>query len=230
MRNLLSLAALMLALSTNAAERKSVLDVDINALTGESQSMVSTNNSFDLVWWVIPEFWEATFRQSPDVSDAQADQLLSILRNHTVLAVVQADISPLGSFRFFDKDAVMKGLQVEAISADGKARTVSHTEAADPDLRLMLDQMRPVLAQAMGNMGENLYFFPLPAFDGEGEEFLSPYEFGRLRVSLGRETIGPVLEIETPLDALYVPRTCPNGKPAHVSWTYCPWSGERLPQ
>ncbi len=124
----------------------------------------------------------------------------------------------------------MGGLQVHAIDASGKARKMSHTEPADPDMQLLLDMMKPMLAQAMGNLGENFYFFPLPAFDNEDNRVLSPYENGKLRVTLqrGEETV--VLEIELPIDALFVPRICPNGKPAHVSWVYCPWSGEKLEQ
>jgi hypothetical protein len=38
----------------------------------------------------------------------------------------------------------------------------------------------------------------------------------------------PTVVLETPLNSLFVPRTCPNGKPAHVSWKFCPWGGERL--
>jgi len=156
--------------------------------------------------------------------------MLGVLQNHSVLGVVQADISPFGAFRFFDRNQVMGGLIVQAIDAAGNVQTISHTEPADPDMRILLDQMRPVLAQAMGSMGENFYFFPLPAFDDEGERIPSPYKSGALRVTLQRSDANPSLEIEMPIDSLFVPRICPNGKPAHVSWVYCPWSGKKLQQ
>jgi hypothetical protein len=37
------------------------------------------------------------------------------------------------------------------------------------------------------------------------------------------------MKIEMPIDALFVQRMCPNGKPAHVSWVVCPWDGGKLP-
>ena len=217
-----------MAYCAHAIERKPILQVDVNALTTDTQAMGGNANSIDVVWWIPVEFWEANLRQSGEVPESQVDLMLGILQSHTVLGVVQADISPFGAFYFFDKDKVMGGLKVEAIDAEGKVQTISHTEPADPDMRLMLDQMRPILAQAMGNMGENFYFFPLPAFDDEGERILSPYERGTLRVTLQRGEENSSMDIEMPIDSLFVPRICPNGKPAHVSWTYCPWSGKKL--
>lgn len=226
---MLVITTILLAFVASAAERKSILQVDMNALTAETQTMAGGPDSIDFAWWIPYEFWEATFRQSEDLTAAQADQVLVLFRNHSILAVVQADISPFGAFNFFDKETVMDGLTIRAVDAAGDIRTISHTEPADPDLRLMLDQMRPILAQAMGNMGENFYFFPIPAFDGSGERVPSPYETGRLRITLGRGDDTSILEIDTPIDSLFVPRICPNGKPAHVSWAYCPWSGKKLP-
>jgi hypothetical protein len=59
----------------------------------------------------------------------------------------------------------------------------------------------------------------------------SPFDAGAVIVKFGgrakRQDIS--LTIERPIDALLVPRLCANGKPAHVSWTYCPWDGKKLP-
>ena len=191
--------------------------------------MAGGNNEIDLVWWIPTEFWEATMRQNPDVPDFQVDQIIGVLRNHSVLAVVQADISPFGAFSFFEKDTVMDGLKVQVRRENGKLETISHTEPSDPDLRILLDQMRPILAAAMGSLGQNFFFFPLPDMNNDGKRIISPYEKGELIVSLQRGKMTSQLSIELPLDSLFVPRICPNGKPAHVSWAYCPWNGEKLP-
>lgn len=230
MRIALVVGALLLAFSAHAIERKPIVQVDTNTLATDLQAMDAADRKLDLIWWIPVEFWEATFRQNQDLPEAQADEILGILRNHSVLAVVQADISTIGAFHFFEKDAVMSGLKIETIDADGKIQTISHTEPSDPDLRLMLDQLKPILSQAMGNLGQNLYFLPLPAFDDDGERMPSPYESGLVRVTLQRGETSSTLELGLPADSLFVPRLCPNGKPAHVSWAYCPWSGKKLPK
>lgn len=230
MRILLLTSALLMTVSADAIERKSIDQVDVNALTAETQAMAGGADHMDMVWWIPLEFWEATLRQGGGVPEAQIEQMLAILENHTVLGVVQADISPFGAFTYFDKEKVMDGLVVEVLDTDGNLQSVSHTEPADPDMRLMLDQMRPVLAQAMGNLGENFYFFPLPNANADGDRYLSPYDEGKLRVTVGRGEQSSVVEIEFPADSLFVPRMCSNGKPAHVSWTHCPWGGKKLPK
>ncbi|MBW4643856.1 MAG: hypothetical protein KME23_12850 [Goleter apudmare HA4340-LM2] len=58
----------------------------------------------------------------------------------------------------------------------------------------------------------------------------SPYKSGKLNISFngkGNQQIGSVVNL--PLNSLFIPRLCPNGKPAHVSWKYCPWDGTPLP-
>ena len=226
MRLPITICSLLLTQFTFAIERKPIEQIDIGALTSELQAMNSQQDSLDLIWWIPLQYWEASLKQFPE---EQVEQILSALKNYTILAVIQADISAFGAFHFAEKQTVMDGMRVEVISAEGDVQTISHTEPADPDVRLLLDQMRPVLAQAMGNMGENFYFFPLPATDKDDRQYLSPYEEGKFRVALGREGGDIVFEIDTPVDALFVPRICPSGKPAHVSWIYCPWSGEKLP-
>jgi hypothetical protein len=217
-----------LASFAHAIDRKEITDIDLNVLTVEGQVMTGGASDLALVWWIPAEFWEVSMRQESMVADEQVNQVMGVLKNYSVLAVVQANVSPFGSFQFFEKDQIMKGMNVEFVRPDGSVEAISHTEPSDPDLRIMLDQMRPILAQAMGSLGQNFYFFPLPDVDDDGERLLSPYDKGMIRVKLLNADAVHTAELELPLDSLFVPRLCPNGKPAHVSWNYCPWSGKKL--
>ena len=231
MKRLIIVALLGLLQSVQAADRKAIVDVDMNVLISDSQVISGTNNTFDFIWWIPAEYWEVAFSQDSSVPQDQAQLFLGILRNYSVLAVLQADISAFGAFTFFDRERLMDGLAVEYVRADGKTLPIPIDEVADPDLRLLLDQLKPVLAAAMGSMGENFYFFPVPDTGKDGERLVSPYADGEVRVRLAARNAqaAPVLSLEFPLNALFVPRMCPNGKPAHISWSYCPWSGEKLP-
>jgi hypothetical protein len=217
-----------LASFAHAIDRKEITDIDLNVLTVEGQVMTGGASDLALVWWIPAEFWEVSMRQESMVPDEQVNQVMGVLKNYSVLAVVQANVSPFGSFQFFEKEQIMKGMNVECGRPDGSVEAISHTEPSDPDLRIMLDQMRPILAQAMGSLGQNFYFFPLPDVDDDGERLLSPYDKGMIRVKLLNADAVHTAELELPLDSLFVPRLCPNGKPAHVSWNYCPWSGKKL--
>jgi hypothetical protein len=95
----------------------------------------------------------------------------------------------------------------------------------------MIKMMSPMLEASLGKMGKNLQFFVLDDEVG-GKRLISPYDNSALRVSLTSKSgaaISPLV-LEMPVDALFVPRTCPNGKPAHISWVVCPWDGTKLPE
>jgi len=156
--------------------------------------------------------------------------VLDTLQPYSVIAIVQADISDFGAFTFYGEERIANGMLVEHIDEHGSRTVIPHDEGASPDVTILLNQMVPVLAAVMGNMGENFYFFPLPNFDAAENRLISPYEKGTIRVTLDtrENSAKSVIEIQLPLDALHIPRLCANGKPAHVSWTHCPWGGEKL--
>lgn len=101
----------------------------------------------------------------------------------------------------------------------------------DADFQSVLDILRPTMQKKLGYLSNGIHFLVFPDVDESGERIVDPYIPGALEFWMetrsGKEMYG---EIELPMDALFVPRICPNGKPAHVSWKYCPWTGEKLPE
>jgi hypothetical protein len=216
------------AVNANAAEPKAMKDVDISALTNETQK--STNaDGVHLAWWIPPEFWAASMEREQSMSAAARKQMLDILNRYSMLAVVQADVSSVGNFSFYDRATVTKGLKFELVS--GKETSVlKPLEKVPEELDPLLKVMTPLLESAMGRLGENLNFF---VYDDQrkGGRVISPYAQGALKVTLAHKdgkSLDPFV-FELPLDSLYVARLCPNGKPAHVSWVVCPWDGTKLP-
>ena len=232
MKTLTSFIMLLISFSANAAERLLFNEVNGNDLTTETQKTAGADNAMDFVWWIPVEFWQVALANNPGVSEQQVAEIVETLRPYSVLAVVQADISSFGAFNFFDEDKVSRGLKVVYAPEKGSVIDISLDELVHPDVTLLLNQLSPILTAAMGNLGENFYFFPLPDTDDDENRIVSPYERGKLQVSLtAREGLQrSPFEIEFPLDALHRPRLCPNGKPAHISWSYCPWSGKKLKQ
>ena len=114
-------------------DRKNIETVSSDRMTAERQTVSSTADQLDLMWYIPFEFWEAVLHQDAVLPDVQRDA-------------------------FYDNSR----LRVKLLNSDGEVRN---------------------------NMS-----------------------------------------IDMPLNELFIPRLCNNGKPAHVSWHYCPWGGERLPE
>lgn len=228
--NTILILGMVLPLCANAGaiEKKQPQDVDISAMTNETQR-TSYAGGVHLAWWIPPEYWQASLSKDPNVTDAARKQVLETLRGYSMLAVVQAEVGALGNFTFYERDAVIKGLTLERF--DGKTwESLAPLAEVPQKLAPLLKVLGPILSSAMGPMGQNMNFFVLDD-QKKGGRLISPYEPGALKITL-TDNKGTKLEpllIEFPLDSLYVPRRCPNGKPAHVSWVVCPWDGSKLP-
>jgi len=211
-----------------SAERKAPQDINAADLTTETQKMSDAPRVMDLAWWVTAEFWSAVLSQDPSVPEEVTEEMLKTIRPFFIVAVVQADISIMGAFNFIEEPKIRRGLRVEYANADGDRQNLPLLETTSNDFELLLLQFGPMLGAAMGNLGQNFQFYAFSAFDEDGNRIASPYETGILQVSLhARDGEPSVFEFEAPLDALYVPRMCPNGKPAHITWNVCPWSGTK---
>lgn len=235
MKQILMVIALILALISifivpaQALERKALSRVDINGLAREGQA-INTETGLHIVWWIPVEFWAANLKQKQGLPEKTIESIVSVLKPYSLFAVSQADVSDVGDLSFYDKKQIAENLKIAHITPDGRTTDLPLLRHIPKDLKMMHQQLKPILAGALGKVGMNFYFFTVFNRVGEDQSILSPYAEGILKVDLKKKDGEPIapLVIETPLDALFLPRTCPNGKKAHVSWKYCPWSGAKL--
>lgn len=229
MRNLMVAVAAVLGLAVAwpgfSVERKTIAQVSIDALIKETQSPISTSDHLDLVWFVPIEFWQvATY--DPTANADKRDSLMSSMEPYFMIITIQADISPVGVFNFFDSKP-----QAVYRSAAGTADPLEPITDLPKDIQMVILLMKPILAQALGSLGQSINYYVYTDRKPDGSRRVSPYDAGVIEVAMqGRDQqVRSQHRIEMPLDTLHVPRTCANGRPAHVSWTHCPWDGTRLP-
>jgi hypothetical protein len=224
-----ALALCLLAVNLNAAEKRAPTDVDSGILTQELQR---SNNDEGIVvaWWMPAEFWAVALGSEKSLTPAQTEEVMKVLRQYTFIAVVDGEVGG-AAVNFLDRAAVAKSLSVEVLDAAGKVRKVVPVEPVPEDVQPLLTVLVPAMGAAMGNLGRNLHFFVFQD-QVDNTRVFSPFDAGSIVVKLSgrahRQDIS--LSIERPIDSLLVPRLCANGKPAHVSWIYCPWDGKKLPQ
>ena len=234
MNKLLVSALILFSITSSiAAERRSIRNVDVDAITKDTQ--VSPKGAGDehvsFVWWVPYEFWQSILARDTSTSERDKKATLDALAGNSLIAVVQSDISAVGAFRFYSKEEVEKNMKVSFSDAGRNKKTLRPVQVVDPDLEVVLGVFKPLLSAAMGNLGANMHFYVFNDQGEAGERLLDPYRKGIIRVELLKKSEELMTaDIELPLNSLFVPRKCPNGKEAHVSWNYCPWSGTRLDQ
>ncbi len=212
-----------------AQDIKNLKDVEIDRLINETQ-VSSSDEGITLVWWIPQEFWSVALHQDSSLSVANREEMLRILEPYFMLAVIQGELSSFGGARFYDEATVEQNLTVAFEDDRGRVETFTTLQQIPPDIEILQSTIRPMLSQMMGNMGQNFHFFTFTNVNEGEKPQISAYETGTIQVKLAG--IGKIsdseFEIELPLNSLFVPRVCPNGKEAHVSWTFCPWDGTRL--
>lgn len=213
--------------SSSPPQRKSIADVVIDDFTHDTQVLHSEDYALTQAWWIPVEFWQAALSK---VNPALAEQAVQILRPYSMVAVVQADVTALGGFAYYARDDIAQRLQVQRVDAQGVPVALPQEKSVNPAVQNLLMQLTPLLGKAIGDMGRNMHFFVLADTDAQGQRLASPYEPGRIQIQLAASDTQPVqqLDIDLPVNALFVPRLCANGKPAHVAWKYCPWDGKPL--
>ena len=230
----LSIAALFAALAASAtfgAERKPLVEIDTDQFTEDTQSMAqgAGDEHLALAWWIPNEFWGSILERDATTPQSDKDAMLEALAGVSLLAVTQADISRFGAFNFYDKEQVEEGMSVTFQDEEGAPQQVKLLRNPNPDLEIVLSIFKPILGNAMGQLGQNMYFYVLDDVSKSDFRILDPYEPGQIRVALTRSDSKALsAEIDLPINSLFVPRKCPNGKDAHITWAYCPWSGEKL--
>ncbi|HEU0223918.1 MAG TPA: hypothetical protein VFR29_00620 [Steroidobacteraceae bacterium] len=230
-RQLVALAVFLAAAGVaSAQERIAIGRISLDRLAADTQATPggSDDSHLALVWWIPYEYWAAAFSREGGMPAAQREATIKVLRDYSLLAVVQADIQVLGAFRYYDLETVAGSLAITLESGDHRAR-LEPLKDVSTEMQPLLGALKPMLASAMGNLGSNMHFFVLADRDTEDRRIIDPYEANVLRIALAKSNGEHVdVAIEMPVDSLFVPRICPNGKSAHVSWRYCPWGGERL--
>jgi len=226
------LPALMLVFSLGALEKRPPEKIDLDQLTEET--LLDASRSKDhiaFVWYIPTEYWNAVISQSHEMGQLEKVRAKLTMNTLTVIAVVQGDIPPTGPVHYYEKLFLQDKLKFTRIDEQGKTHEYIPYKTYSGEVKSLLESIVPAIGASVGTLGDNLQFFVFNDQAANGERILDPYKPGALEIELVRKNNRKFkVKLEFPLNSLYVPRHCPNGKPAHVSWKYCPWTGKKLPE
>lgn len=226
------LIALSLATSVGAVERLPIEAVNLDALISETQKEVNQPNGFGLVWFMPETVFVRLLSDGGQIPRNQLAEVRSLLKGKCVVAIVRAHVSSFGTFAFFDESTVRRGTKITIQKPSLEPIPMHQLDDIPPDLTLILNVMKPVLANALGPMGKNIHFYVFKNTAPDGTRIYDPYKDEKVHISFAKMGRLPATKAtyDTICDSLFKPRLCKNGKRAHVTWKYDPWSGEKLPE
>ncbi|MEJ2236399.1 MAG: hypothetical protein P8X67_21050 [Syntrophobacterales bacterium] len=197
--------------------------VDINALVQETQKMSDTSGEMTLIWWIPEEFWRASFEQDPNMTAAQTEQFIQVLRPYVLIVAVDGNIGTFGGVTYKSETTIRDSIQL--IDGQGTRYRPLTNENIDADSRNFLSMMKPVFVNMLGPIGQNMHFFLFPAKNTMGQNIAVAKSEGTFSVKLATR----VFKWRLPLGSILPAKICPvDGEKLSGAWKFCPWHGVEL--
>ena len=197
--------------------------VDINALVQETQKMSQSADEMKMIWWIPEEFWRVSFEQDPNMTAAQAEQFIKVLRPYMVIVVVDGKIGAIGGVTYKPQITIQNSIQI--VDREGTHYRPLSDEKIDADTKNFLSMMKPVFVNMLGPMGQNMHFFLFPSKNKKGQNIAVAKKEGTFSVKLDKREF----KWRLPLGSLLPPKVCPvDGEKMSGAWKFCPWHGVEL--
>lgn len=212
--------------NSSTATAGSVHTTDDPEVLRETQLTIDAPGYSGVVWWIPFEFWERS-AEKEGRSVEQTRKTFQALKDYTIVGVLTAKVSSLGSFEYVSPADLQKTISIR----DAGGIDYPAIPEVSGDAKTLADMLRPVLGNAMGRAGENFALLFFPARDKAGHQIADSVSKGQFSVVM-KNLLGEPETIylwRTPLSAFLPPHYCPLGKErVHANWEYCPWHGVKL--
>ena len=199
--------------------------LDIQTLVKETEQVDMRRRKIGIFWWVPPEFWEISLRQQGYDSE-QARKVFQPFKNYNLFMISVGDLGP-GNVTWAKDPDLKKKVRLR----DARGNPYKPLPEVPQDISLVVELMRPIFKNMMGNFGEGLQFEVFPVKDGAGNVFADAHKQSEIYLDV-TDMMGSPMSTYTwrfPLTALSAPKHCPVGKEkVEANWKYCPWHGNKL--
>ena len=218
-RHLIFTGIFVIAINVSAQDFK----VSINKLTEETQQLSEAPDNLKLVWWIPIEFWETVLQENKTMTDDQVNEILQVFQQYTLLATLNGTINDFGDITYVTREKNFKTLEI--VDTHNKSFFPLKEDTIDKKTLDVILFMKPVLANMLGKVGENMHFFLFQKKDNPLERIINPKKEGRFSVKFD----GEEFHWQLPLPSLVKPKKCPvDNKLMNGTWKYCPHHGKEL--
>ncbi len=203
--------------------QESTFKVNLSTLVNEVQKSSQESKNITLVMWFPDEYWETAIAENGRMTDEQVQEFIKVTRPYSILGVASGDYGIMGGLTYASEDEIRSNIKL----LDDKAASLAplDAESLDPDFANVLIILKPVIANMLGQFGENLHFIVFNNLGPDGNRIIDPTKPGAMSVMVKDR----VFRWKLPLNALMAPKTCPNCKEeCSGAWGYCPWDGAKL--
>lgn len=201
----------------------SAADLQLDALTSETQKNSALRDDMTFVWWIPEDFWRLVLKDAEELHANQIEEVVSLLSVYTIVIVVEGRL--VGTQAQYRPAAEVRSAFSLTLPDGRTQKPLADAEIGETG-KVVIQTFKPMLAQLLGPLGKNMHVLFFPATDDNGRRLLNPREPGLLAASLrGRE-----FRWRLPLASLVPRKSCPTCKEElSGAFSFCPYDGARLP-
>ena len=128
---------------------------DTKALAHQTQRLMDDAGQFYMAWWVPQALSQAIMRDTPNVQQADNDQMLRALEPYLVFALSRGQVGAHGLEDVHDRADLLRHSR---LTVDGQRMTAAPADQNDPGAQAALEMIKPALAVMLGRNARGIEF------------------------------------------------------------------------
>ncbi|CAN7420598.1 hypothetical protein LJR143_002464 [Pseudoxanthomonas sp. LjRoot143] len=198
-------------------------DIRLDQMAQDTQRTKIDDDTIELVWLIPSLYWQVSATQQQELSEGDRKRFLGQLDDYLLIAAVRGKVGLMGIDEFAGSDALLEDLRI--VDAAGTSYSPLSPARIPSQLKNLLAVLRPVMANMLGPMGDNMHFAVFNARDAKGKQLFDPLVDGRLQV----RTANNSYPFRTPLGSVLPPQHDPKtGESFPGDYHYNPYTGGAL--
>ena len=198
-------------------------DVNLQSFIQETQKMSQGQQSFRLIWWIPTEYWKEAFKNEANMTQNQKEAFYDAVDGYTVLSVIDAKTTDLGSIVPFPKEEILSRISL-SVEQNKKMLPLSDDELTS-DAKNLFAMMKPLMANMLGQFGQGMEFICFKGTDSTGARLLNP----KLEKSFAVNYAGLSYKWRLPLGSLLPAKyDSLTGEEFPGNYIYNPFTGNKL--
>lgn len=197
--------------------------ISLNKLTEETQILSESPDNLKLVWWIPVEFWQVVFADEQAMPKEQANEILEVFKQYTMVATLDGLIGNYGDISYKSQVEIFNSISL--IDHNKNSFLPLKNSEIDDKTKEVMSFIKPVLSNMLGQMGANMHFFLFENKNNPGQAIIDPISNKPFTVVLGQEKF----TYKLPLGSLLRPKKCPvDDELLNGAWQFCPFHGKAL--
>ena len=197
--------------------------IDLDMMIVETQIFSDASDQMTMVWWIPNEYWLAIAENDPLYDISLAKETIEILSPYIVTFILKGKVGVFGGIKYKTAESIYE--KSKLLLSNHQVLSPIDKENIEPDVKNFMDMTKPIFANMMGAMGENMHYVLFDAKYQNGDFYINSKEKDHFTVNVSDESF----KFTLPLASLFPKKKCPAcGEVLNSLFSYCPYDGVQL--